>query len=351
MRIAVSLVLSLFIFSCSKEQLPVFLSITEVRIGSVMLETGNITPNVPVNQPVQITFSHAVHPSAINGSVLLTEADNPVQGIVILVNNNRTLNFQPLQPLQNNTTYTLTITDALRGAAGESFAEKSFRFVTEPGRMEVTELKINGSNVLPIITIQNVSRSPEIEVRFNYKLNPSLVQPYWFRLLGPGGNAAVSIAVSADSLGVTLIPQNELMHLSRYQIWISPELTGSRGEWFEGFVKNFYTEADETPKFPLISDEELLTLVQHQTFRYFYDFAHPASGMARERNTSGDLVTTGGSGFGIMALIAGVERGFITRAQCLERLDKILDFLETADRFHGVWPHWLNGNTGKVIPI
>ena len=73
--------------------------------------------------------------------------------------------------------------------------------------------------------------------------------------------------------------------------------------------------------------------------------------MARERNTSGNLVTTGGSGFGIMSIIVGIERGFISRAEGLERMNTILTYLETADRFHGVWPHWLDGNTGKVIPF
>jgi hypothetical protein len=97
------------------------------------------------------------------------------------------------------------------------------------------------------------------------------------------------------------------------------------------------------------SDEELLEMVQEYTFRYFYDFAHPASGMARERNTSGDVITSGGSGFGIMALITGIERGFITREEGLAHMIKILNFLETADRFHGVWPHWMNGNTGEVV--
>lgn len=99
----------------------------------------------------------------------------------------------------------------------------------------------------------------------------------------------------------------------------------------------------------IFSNDELLDMVQEYTFRYFYDFAHPASGMARERNTSGDMVTSGGSGFGIMALTVGVERGFITREQGVERMQKILTFLEMADRFHGVWPHWMNGNTGKVV--
>lgn len=99
------------------------------------------------------------------------------------------------------------------------------------------------------------------------------------------------------------------------------------------------------------TDEELLDMVQEYTFRYFYDFAHPASGMARERNTSGDVVTSGGTGFGIMGLCAGIDRGFITRQQGIAHINKILTFLETADRFHGVWPHWLNGNTGKVHPF
>ena len=91
-----------------------------------------------------------------------------------------------------------------------------------------------------------------------------------------------------------------------------------------------------------LSDEKLLDLVQHQTFKYFYDFAHPVSGMALERNTSGDIVTSGGSGFGVMALIVGMERGFITRQEGMVQVEKIIDFLETCDSYHGVWPHWLN---------
>lgn len=99
------------------------------------------------------------------------------------------------------------------------------------------------------------------------------------------------------------------------------------------------------------TDEELLDMVQQYTFRYFYDFAHPVSGLARERNTSGDIVTSGGSGFGIMALLVGIERGFITREQGLSRMQKITAFLDTADRFHGAWAHWMNGNTGEVVPF
>ncbi|MDR1783089.1 MAG: beta-glucosidase [Dysgonamonadaceae bacterium] len=105
-----------------------------------------------------------------------------------------------------------------------------------------------------------------------------------------------------------------------------------------------------------LSDDELLTLVQKQTFKYFWDFAHPVSGLTRERNNSTRLpdngvITIGGSGFGVMSLIVGVERNFITREQAAERLLKMLNFLDRADSFHGVWPHWLNGATGKVEPF
>ncbi len=99
-----------------------------------------------------------------------------------------------------------------------------------------------------------------------------------------------------------------------------------------------------------MTDEELLTMVQQYTFRYFWDFAHPVSGMARERNTS-SIVTTGGSGFGVMAILVGIERGFISREEGLQRVEKICDFLTTADRFHGVWSHWMNGATGAAIPF
>ncbi len=99
------------------------------------------------------------------------------------------------------------------------------------------------------------------------------------------------------------------------------------------------------------NEEEILEMVQRYTFRYFYDFAHPVSGLSRERNTSGNLVTIGGSGFGVMSLLVGIERGYISRAQGKQRLEKIVNFLSTADRFHGVWPHWMNGTTGEVIPF
>ncbi len=101
-----------------------------------------------------------------------------------------------------------------------------------------------------------------------------------------------------------------------------------------------------------MSDDELLTMVQEACFRYYWESAHPLAGLALE-NIPGDenLVATGASGFGIMAIITGIDRGFISREQGISRMIKIVYFLEKADRFHGVWPHFMDGNTGKVIPL
>ena len=100
-----------------------------------------------------------------------------------------------------------------------------------------------------------------------------------------------------------------------------------------------------------MSDDELLTMVQEACFRYYWDAAHPVAGMAIEI-TAGrrNLVALGASGFGIMALLVGVERQFVTREQGVERLLKIVRFLAKADRFHGVWPHFLDGRTGQDVP-
>ncbi len=105
-----------------------------------------------------------------------------------------------------------------------------------------------------------------------------------------------------------------------------------------------------------LSDSALLDLVQKQTFRYFWDFAHPVSGMARERSNKSfgygdEVVTTGGTGFGIMGVIVAAERKWISRDTAAKFLLKIVNFLMKAESYHGVFPHWMNGATGKTIPF
>lgn len=100
------------------------------------------------------------------------------------------------------------------------------------------------------------------------------------------------------------------------------------------------------------SDAELLDMVEEACFRYYWEAAHPRAGLAPEVLPGDEnLLALGGNGFGVMALIVGAERQFVTREQAAERLVKIVRFLARADRFHGVWPHFLNGDTGKAVPF
>ena len=121
-------------------------------------------------------------------------------------------------------------------------------------------------------------------------------------------------------------------------------------------VKQF----DDIIHFKLNPEERrIFDTVQYKTFQYFWNGAEPNSGMACERvHMDNDypehdqhIVTTGGSGFGVMAIMVGIYRGWITETEGADRLIKILDFLEKADRFHGAWPHWIDGETGKVKPF
>jgi len=108
-----------------------------------------------------------------------------------------------------------------------------------------------------------------------------------------------------------------------------------------------------------LTDEQLLDLVQKQTFQYFWDGAEPTSGAGRERyhvdniypENDKSTVATGATGFGLMAILSGIDRGYVTKKEGATRLNKILDFLGKADRFHGAWSHWIYGETGKVRPF
>jgi hypothetical protein len=108
-----------------------------------------------------------------------------------------------------------------------------------------------------------------------------------------------------------------------------------------------------------LTDAQLLDLVEKQTFNYFWDGAEPNSGMARERihldniypENDQSTIAIGGSGFGCMAILAGIKRNYITRKQGLQRFEKIISFLEKADRFHGAWPHWINDSTAHIKPF
>jgi exo beta-1,2-glucooligosaccharide sophorohydrolase (non-reducing end) len=125
-----------------------------------------------------------------------------------------------------------------------------------------------------------------------------------------------------------------------------------RGETNQPVTTSKWSEVQSGRPNPLNADKLLLEM-QEASFRYFYDYAHPVSGLARVgTRKNADLCSIGATGWELYNLVVGIKREFITRREGAERIVKILHFLsENADRFHGVFPHWLDGSTGKVIPF
>ncbi len=199
----------------------------------------------------------------------------------------------------------------------------------------------------------DISIDPVIKINFSSPVDRTSV-PSRITLSEYGFTAqAVNYAYERNDSTVVLTPGAPLKNITRYVLYLSPELKSTSNVKLNTPINILFgTSIDSTDKFPVISDNALLTLVQQQTFKYFWDFGHPVSGMARERNTSGDLVTTGGTGFGIMAIPVAVTRNFITRAEGLQRTTKIVDFLiNNCSTYHGAFAHWVNGASGATQPF
>lgn len=163
----------------------------------------------------------------------------------------------------------------------------------------------------------------------------------------------INYQMDDDNKKVTVTPINSLGNYSSYKFVVYPGIKSSAGEpIFTGKVYSIKTGMEDSDKFDRIDDEELLTLVQKQTFSYFWDFGHPDCGMARERSTSGNTVTTGGTGFGVTSIIVAAERNFITKEAALERIQKIVTFLDTkCEKYHGAYAHWIHGDSGFTHPF
>jgi hypothetical protein len=191
----------------------------------------------------------------------------------------------------------------------------------------------------------------EIKIRFNKKVDTILFNKNRL-FFSDNIDTLYSVKFDNTSSLLTINPDPQIVALKTYRM-VFDVGQNLGGFFYEGFDFTFTTRLDTLPKFPIISDDSLLTLVQKQTFRYFWDYGHPSSGLARERLGSGDVVTSGGSGFGLMGILVGIERNFITRQQGFERLNKIVNFLNSpsTNRFHGAFPHWINGSSGKVYPF
>ncbi|QCK14903.1 glucoamylase family protein [Mangrovivirga cuniculi] len=335
--------------SCSEDENLPELTLENIFIGNIEIIPGQPNENIPVDRSINLIFSTSIDESTIDQSVSLTTNGSQVPFNYNIGSRGSNVNLSPIGSLDNNQSYQLNISSNLKGSQGQSFESVTIEFQTLMGNIEITEINFGGKDGTNGGTIKNIPLNLNASINFTDPVNPSEFENS-VNLTGPT-SPGLTFNYSNNDQTVMITSSTELRYLNRYNFAIESGNLGSQGEPFEGYNIIVDTRVDSTLKFPEITDEELLTKVQSQTFKYFWDFAHPNSGLARERNSSGDLVTIGGSGFGVMSILAGINRGFITRQEGVTRLGKIVDFLTTADRFHGVWPHWMNGNTGNTIPF
>jgi hypothetical protein len=235
------------------------------------------------------------------------------------------------------------------------FACKKDTVSRPPGAFNLITATVDnspGSSSNNILYFVNVRRQPVVEFSFSAPINRATVGGN-ILFFGNGTAVNVNYTFSHQDSTIAVQPVSPLQALSTYMVTVSIRLQSAGDSSLKsGASLHLVTVIDSTDKFPRISDSALLTLVEQKTFAYFWDFGHPVSGLARERNTSADVVTTGGSGFGVMSMLVGIQRNFISRAEGLGRVQTILNFLSTkAQRYHGAFPHWLNGVTGATVPF
>ncbi|WP_422354122.1 glucoamylase family protein [Roseivirga pacifica] len=347
MRNAFLLLLATLLLSCkSDDPSGGTFELQSAFAGSIGLSLDDVTSNVPVDRTLSLRFSTAIDATTTSNGVKLTSNQQPVNTTTTLSSDGKSVYVSTNGPLQENSTYTLEITSELKSASGAAATPMSLSFSTAAGPLELLAVSLNSETVGNNPRTQNIDPDLTITFEFNNAIN---VQSFESAVALSG--KSVTVQASNNDKTITVTPTSTLDFIKKYKLSLSNRLVSAEGQAFGGYELEFYTKLDPTFKFPEISDDALLTKVQEQTFKYFWDFAHPTSGLARERNSSGNTVTIGGSGFGVMTILVGIERGFITRQQGVDRLETIVTFLKNADRFHGVWPHWMNGNTGETIPF
>jgi hypothetical protein len=203
------------------------------------------------------------------------------------------------------------------------------------------------------VKLMDVSRRPVIKLSFNAPVD--LVTARTSVVLLNAQADVVPTQYRTENADSVLVMElnSDLAYFTQHVVQVNNTLKSKSGASISNTgTISFFTLIDPADKFPRITDAQLLDSVQRRTLTFFWEDGHPISGMARERNASGDIVTTGGTGFGIMAMLSGVHRGFITRVEARDRITKIADFLLTkATKYHGAYAHWINGSTGTTVPF
>ncbi|QEC67906.1 beta-glucosidase [Panacibacter ginsenosidivorans] len=219
-----------------------------------------------------------------------------------------------------------------------------------PPSFSFSSLKVNDAS--NGFTYYNIPNSTILKLSFGAGVDSTTVKNSV--AFSNSNGASVSYAASYENGDSTIVIKPSLLdYITKYTVVVSTSLKSKEGGSLRSGVSvNLTTQIDSSDKFPRIGDDALLDLVQKQTFKYFWDFGHPTSGLARERNSSADVCTTGGTGFGIMSMIVAASRNFVSRADALARIQKIVSFYKNnCTAYHGAFAHWINGATGATIPF
>lgn len=343
-------------FSCSKgnetEKITTStIKLVSVSIGQKMLSFSEVNAGLPTDQAIVLIFNTSIDTLSVRSGIKLMDKDQvsiPLR--YSFFDYNTTIKLTLVNKLAENSIYSLIVADKLQGDLKQFFGGISVSFKTIVTSLTLKSLVVDNQTYTSTTRIQSIGLLPDIILTFSHAVLPVEIASK-VNLVSGGITQGKTISASQGNTVFTIKPTTKLAGFEMNSILIPSTLESENGNKFEGFEGRFYTIPDPNPKLPILSDTDLLTEIQRKTFKYFWDFGHPVSGLASERNSSGENVTSGGSGFGLMAMLVGMERGFISRTEGVARLKKIVDFLSTADRFHGAWSHWLNGTTGKVQPF
>jgi len=215
-------------------------------------------------------------------------------------------------------------------------------------------LKVLNDNVVTNASVQLQANAAVLQISFTAKIDRNAVaNAVTWNVLSSSSNVPVSIDFANGDSVLIIRPESPLAFLTLYRITISNTLKSVDGAALTSpFSLAIRTGIDTADKFPLIADNALLDTVQRRTFKYFWDYGHPLSGLARDKTNTSELddCSIGGTGFGILCIPIAANRNFITRAAGLARMKRIVSFLKLkAKTFHGAFPHRINGVSGDVI--
>ena len=303
------------VYSCKKDNPadPGKLELAGIKVGDVELDLANQNTDIPPDSVIFILFRSQLDTVSAKSAIVLQQTDNTLVGFTMtFIENAITAKLNLNDLLEYQTSFILKISSSIKGSDGEVFSETQVNFTTIDGTLLIENIFINGNDFKSPNHPTGIDYEEVfLEVSFSEPLDTNGIKSlFYFPAVGPA-----DVTVSNDKMKVFIHNINDFEYYKKNYFNISSMLTSEDGFPFSGFSNYFYTALDSSFKFPEVTDEELLDLVQSQTLKFFYDYAHPVSGMTRERYGSGDIVTTGGSGFGVMALIVGISRNFITREQ------------------------------------